>query len=154
MTQLKHEDVENHNIYDPKWERRAKRIAWIVGGIGVGLTLGAIPFITPAIRRYCLPYVPATQRQISTLKTILRGRSGKVADLGSGDGRVVISLAKEGHYAIGYELNLWLVLISRVSSIYNGVYRNTEFHRKDLWQVDLNEFDNIIFFGVDQMVYT
>ena len=89
MTQLKHKDVENHNIYDPKWERRAKRIAWIVGGIGVGLTLGAIPFITPAIRRYCLPYVPATPRQINTLKMILRGKSGKVVDLGSGDGRVV-----------------------------------------------------------------
>lgn len=40
-------------------------------------------------------------------------RPRKVADLGSGDGRIVIALAKQGYRAAGYELNYWLVLYSR-----------------------------------------
>jgi hypothetical protein len=36
-----------------------------------------------------------------------------VADLGSGDGRLVIALAKSGLKATGYELNPWLVWYSR-----------------------------------------
>lgn len=47
----------------------------------------------------------------------------------------VIALAKEGHYTVGYELNLWLVLYSRWRALWSGVYHNTEFHRRNLWKV-------------------
>ena len=49
----------------------------------------------------------------------------------------VIALAKQGHYAVGYELNLWLVLYSRLRALWSGVHSNTEFHRRDLWKVSL-----------------
>ena len=44
--------------------------------------------------------------------------------------------ARSGHYAVGYELNLWLVLWSRMRALYNGVSKQTEFHRQDLWKVN------------------
>lgn len=64
---------------------------WLVGGAGIGLIAASIPFVLPALRRYCLPYVPATPVQIERVLWQLRGRQGKVVDLGSGDGRVVSS---------------------------------------------------------------
>lgn len=64
-------------------------VAIILGGIGVGLTVICIPFISPAIRKICLPYVPATNQQLQNVLQALRGKSGSIVDLGSGDGRLV-----------------------------------------------------------------
>ena len=47
----------------------------------------------------------------------------------------VIAAAKAGHYAVGYELNIWLVLYSRWKALISGVHKRTEFHKKDLWKV-------------------
>ena len=74
---------------DNKWKRRAVITGWIIGGACFGLFAVTIPFVMPAVRKYCLPYVPATHMQIRTVLSVLKGRSGKVIDLGSGDGRVV-----------------------------------------------------------------
>lgn len=72
-------------------KRRRLGIAVVLafGGAGVGLLVVALPFVLPALRRYCLPYVPATPVQIERVLSQLEGRKGKVVDLGSGDGRVV-----------------------------------------------------------------
>ena len=64
-------------------------VACALGGVGLGLTLVAVPFVLPALRRYCLPYVPATPEHIEYVLLQLKGRTGKVVDLGSGDGRLV-----------------------------------------------------------------
>lgn len=47
------------------------------------------PFVSPAFRKICLPYVPATHQQIKNVIRALSGRSGSLIDLGSGDGRIV-----------------------------------------------------------------
>ena len=75
--------------------RREKRrriglaVGWSVGAVGVGLMTLTLPFVTPALRRYVLPYVPATPVQLQAVLGYLRGRTGRAVDLGSGDGRVV-----------------------------------------------------------------
>ena len=74
-----------------KWRKRAIAAAWLVSGAGFGLVAVTIPFILPALRRYCLPYVPATTVQVEKVMSQLKGRAGRVVDLGSGDGRVVRS---------------------------------------------------------------
>ena len=72
-----------------KWKKGAIITGWITTGACFGLFAVTIPFVTPALRKHCLPYVPATPVQIRTVLSQLKGRSGKVIDLGSGDGRVV-----------------------------------------------------------------
>lgn len=124
--------------------------AWIISGAGVGIFALTIPFVVPAFRRHCLPYVPATPVQIERVLGYLR--PGRMVDLGSGDGRVVIAAAKQGHYSVGYELNPWLVLFSKMKALLSGVHKSTEFHRKDLWKVNLSKYDNVVFFGVDDMM--
>ena len=59
------------------------------GTILAGLFVGTLPFLTPALRRICLPYVPATNTQIQNILQMCKGRPGRLVDLGSGDGRVV-----------------------------------------------------------------
>lgn len=61
----------------------------ITGTVVSGLFLGTIPFLTPALRKICLPYVPATSSQVANILRLCKGRSGTFVDLGSGDGRVV-----------------------------------------------------------------
>ena len=60
-----------------------------LGGVGVGIMVLALPFVTPAFRKFALPYVPATSIQLESVLGHMRGRAGRVVDLGSGDGRVV-----------------------------------------------------------------
>ncbi|KAJ8789128.1 hypothetical protein J1605_022229 [Eschrichtius robustus] len=61
----------------------------IVGGTLVAVYAVATPFITPALRRICLPFVPATAKQIENVVKMLRCRRGPLVDIGSGDGRIV-----------------------------------------------------------------
>jgi len=61
----------------------------IVGGISIALSVICYPFISPALRKICLPYVPATNLQIQNVLNVIKGRKGKLVDLGSGDGRIV-----------------------------------------------------------------
>ncbi|XP_029445894.1 ATP synthase subunit C lysine N-methyltransferase isoform X2 [Rhinatrema bivittatum] len=118
-----------------------KRRTWgmvvigVVGGSLVTLYAVVTPFIIPALRRVCLPFVPATSTQIENVLKMLQSRSGSVADVGSGDGRIVIAAAKEGFPAVGYELNPWLVWYSRYRAWRQGVQHNAKFYRSDLWKM-------------------
>lgn len=60
-----------------------------VGGALVALYAVVTPFLAPALRKVCLPFVPATSAQIQNVLKMLQRRSGSLADIGSGDGRVV-----------------------------------------------------------------
>ncbi|MCP9258501.1 hypothetical protein DINM_001536 [Dirofilaria immitis] len=58
----------------------------------VAVTALCVPFITPALRKICIPYVPATPQQLQNVATALSICPTKVSplvDLGSGDGRVI-----------------------------------------------------------------
>ena len=122
--------------------------------MAIGLSVICFPFVSPALRKYCLPYVPATKNQIdNVLSSIVKQKNSKLLDIGSGDGRIVISAAKKaGLECHGVELNPWLVYYSRMSALANSVYGRTKFYRRDLWKFDVSPYDNIVIFGVEQMV--
>ncbi|XP_059948706.1 ATP synthase subunit C lysine N-methyltransferase isoform X1 [Mesoplodon densirostris] len=124
----------------------------IVGGTLVAVYAVATPFITPALRRICLPFVPATAKQIENVVKMLRCRRGPLVDIGSGDGRIVIAAAKEGFTAVGYELNPWLVWYSRYCARREGVQASAKFYISDLWKVTFSQYSNVVIFGVPQMV--
>uniref|UniRef100_UPI00398F5BE2 ATP synthase subunit C lysine N-methyltransferase isoform X2 n=1 Tax=Pristiophorus japonicus TaxID=55135 RepID=UPI00398F5BE2 len=105
------------------------------GGAVVALYAAAAPFVAPALRRVCLPFVPATSAQVENVLQLLSGRRGALVDIGSGDGRIVIAAAKRGFRAVGYELNPWLVWYSRYRSWREGVHHNTRFYISDLWKM-------------------
>ncbi|XP_050300131.1 ATP synthase subunit C lysine N-methyltransferase [Anthonomus grandis grandis] len=129
-----------------------KILVGFTGGVAFGLTVICTPFVTPALRKFCLPYVPATTEQLSNIFQALKGRQGTLLDLGSGDGRIVIEAAKNKFKSDGVELNPWLVLYSKFNAFKSGQTRLTQFYRKDLWKYNVGKYDNIVIFGVEQMM--
>lgn len=125
----------------------------VTGGAALALSIIAAPFITPALRKVCLPYVPATSQQVRNVLAGLKGRSGRLVDLGSGDGRIVVAAAREAHLkGVGVELNPWLVWYSRWAAWRGGVVTSTSFITKNLWHFDLRDYQNIVIFGVEEMM--
>ncbi|XP_028987312.1 ATP synthase subunit C lysine N-methyltransferase [Betta splendens] len=133
-----------------------RRVGLVVtGALGaalVALYAGAAPFLAPALRKVCLPFVPATAAQVENVLAALRRRSGPLVDIGSGDGRIVIAAAKRGFQASGFELNPWLVWFSRYKAWREGVHASTSFHMCDLWKVSFAQYSNVVIFGVPQMM--
>lgn len=72
----------------------------LVGACGcaaVGLSIICFPFISPALRKITLPFVPATENQIKNILSVLpknKANKNRLLDIGSGDGRIVIAAAK------------------------------------------------------------
>lgn len=124
-------------------------IAAILGASSLAITAVSIPFLSPGLRRICLPYVPATDAQVANVLTVLKGCSGTLIDSGSGDGRIVFAAARAGFTAVGVELNYWLVLYSRIRAATMGLSKTAKFRRNDLLKVDFSKYDNVVVFGVD-----
>lgn len=154
-----------------KLSRTATTLIALTGGIGVGITVVCASFVAPAFRKYCLPYVPATNQQISNVLSVLpRNIQGKLLDIGSGDGRIVLgemlllykscisltqSLAAAANHGVeshGVELNTWLVLYSKLVGLKTKTAKPTKFFKRDLWKFDIKPYDYIVIFGVEQMM--
>lgn len=71
-------------------------VTGVVGGSLVALYAVAAPFVAPALRKVCLPFVPATPAQVENVLKALRARSGTLVDIGSGDGRIVSDVVPFG----------------------------------------------------------
>lgn len=147
-----------------------------IGALAIGCSIAAIPFLTPAMRKHALPYIPATPKQIKNVFKAIRQYSAqnniankvpnnsnlvKLVDLGSGDGRIVFDAAKRGYHATGVELNAILVLYSKIKAITSRSqlkpkndlkFYKPQFERADFWKVNMNEYDLIVVFGVQEMM--
>lgn len=149
--------LESENLKKSNW---GFLLTGIIGGALVTVYAVATPFITPALRKVCLPFVPATSKQIENVVKMLQHRRGSLVDIGSGDGRIVsyvkrlkvIAAAKEGFPAVGYELNPWLVWYSRYRAWREGVHGSAKFYISDLWKVTFAQYSNVVIFGVPQMM--
>ena len=76
----------------------------------------------------------------------------KAADLGSGDGRIVIALAKAGAEAHGYEINPVLVLLSRYKIRKQGLDNQAFVHWKSFRMESFRSFNIITLFGIDYIM--
>lgn len=67
--------------------------------VAVGISVICFPFVSPALRKFTLPYIPATDNQLRNILKVLPknpNKQVKCLDIGSGDGRIVIEAAKRG----------------------------------------------------------
>jgi precorrin-6B methylase 2 len=69
-----------------------------------------------------------------------------VMDLGSGDGRTVITAAKRGARALGVEYNPDMVELSRRNAVKEGVTRRASFTKADLFETDFSQATVITMF--------
>ncbi len=61
------------------------------------------------------PYLPTLKQRIDDAFDLMSLKKGQtMLELGSGDGRMLIAAAKKGLYSIGYEINPFLVIYSKI----------------------------------------
>jgi hypothetical protein len=94
-------------------------------------------------------YDPSSLEETRVMAEVADVQPGeRAADLGSGDGRVVIALARKGAEAHGYEVNPVLVAISRRKIREQGLDGHAFIHWGSFWRRDLSRFDLITVFQV------
>lgn len=121
-------------------------IAWLLGG---GVAFYLVFFVFFPLARGAL-YDPSSPVQTSLMVDLADVRPGeKAADLGSGDGRVLIALAGRGAEAHGYEVNPVLVLLSRRNIRRADLERKAFVHWRSFWRADLSRFTLVTVFQVD-----
>jgi len=74
-----------------------------------------------------------------------------VMDLGSGDGRTVITAAKRGAHAVGVEYNPDMVELSRRNAEKEGVSAKASFMKADLFETDFSRATVITMFLLPQI---
>ncbi|XP_040011742.1 adenine nucleotide translocase lysine N-methyltransferase isoform X2 [Xiphias gladius] len=94
-----------------------------------------------------VPYLPSSKAQTRNIMKLLEGRTGRLADLGSGDGRLVFAASSAGFQCTGFEINSILVAYARSKALWTGVPSSqAAFVKKDFWQTDLSSFSNVTAF--------
>ncbi|XP_024130825.1 ATP synthase subunit C lysine N-methyltransferase isoform X2 [Oryzias melastigma] len=98
-------------------------------------------------RRERVPYLPSCKDQTRNVMTLLEGRRGRLADLGSGDGRLVFAASSAGFQSTGFEINPILVAFARSKAFWRGVPASqVVFLKEDFWKTDLSSFNNVTAF--------
>lgn len=92
-------------------------------------------------------WVPTPQALVDRMLDMAQLAPGDfLVDLGSGDGRTVITAARRGARALGIEYNADLVALARHNARAAGVAGRAEFRQADLYQTDLSQATVITLF--------
>ncbi len=99
------------------------------------------------------PFAVTTPSKVKKMIKLAEIKSGeKVVDLGSGDGRIVMALARAGALAYGYEINPFLAGLARRKIKKAGLQARAEIRQKSYWRDNMGNFDKVVLFGVPYMM--
>ena len=113
------------------------------------LTLGGITFLLFIVSQLAqviamlrgAPFVRIKKEDLqSLLEFVGKIHPERAVDLGSGDGAIVIALAKIGIESHGYEIDPILVWYSRLRIHRLGLQRIASIHWRSFWNIDLSPF--------------
>ena len=104
------------------------------------LSIAAIQIAAHAQEGKIVPYVPTPQEVVDRMLELAQVKKGDVVyDLGSGDGRIVVTAAKKyGVRAIGFEIDPERIKESRENIKKAGVGHLVEIRQQDIRTVDLS----------------
>lgn len=106
------------------------------GGVGIGA-----------------PWLPVRAQDIEAAFRLADvGADDLVIDLGSGDGRLLVEAAGRGARVVGYELNPFMVWLSRRRLARFG--DRAVIHRKNLFSADVSQATLIYLFGLNTIMPT
>lgn len=97
----------------------------------------------PSVRHDSSPYVPTPQKVVDEMLRMGRvGRDDYLVDLGSGDGRIVITAAQRfGTRGLGVDLDGQLVRQATAAAERAGVADRAQFVQRDIFKTDLRKAD-------------
>lgn len=94
-----------------------------------------------------VPFMPTHKKQARKMMDLAEIKVGmKVVDLGSGAGRLLFLAAERGAFAVGYELNPFLVLWTKLMIILKGRQDLVKVHYKTIYDANIKDADVIMMF--------
>ncbi len=125
-------------------------VSFLILALSIALVVGGILSIFMFFGFLAgLPYVPTKQKTVERIGEFSAVQPAeKVADLGSGDGRILIEFAKRGVEAHGYEINPLLVWHSRRNIRARELQDKAFVHYKNFWKQDFSSYDVIVIYGI------
>ncbi|MGB8434852.1 MAG: methyltransferase domain-containing protein [Burkholderiales bacterium] len=118
------------------------------------LPLAGLSPVRAFAQRVVAPYVPTPWPIVDAMLDLARiERDELLIDLGSGDGRLVVTAAKRfGARGFGVDINPELVTLANRNAMEAGVASRVRFEQRDLFQTDLREADVLTLYLLPQMV--
>ena len=99
------------------------------------------------------PFVPTHPRAVEHMLGFARPQAGeRMADVGAGDGKIVIAFARAGVEAHGYEINPLLVALGRWRIRRAGLRGRATMHWQNFWQVDFSGFNIVTVYGIGHIM--
>jgi len=99
------------------------------------------------------PFVTTPVETVKLLMLALaKHKEGKIVDLGSGDGRIVVELAKKGFVIDGYETNPDLVKRSQERIADLKLEQHAHIFEKDYWNENLSGYTVVYIYGIPQIM--
>ena len=93
------------------------------------------------------PFVPTTEATARSMITLAHLKPGvTVYDLGSGDGRLLLLAAQKGAKAIGIEINLILVIFTRVRFLFSPYRKLVSVRWQSFWKADMGNADVVFIY--------
>ncbi len=105
-----------------------------------------------------VPYVPSSYDSVTTITQLAQKakentkKSIKAADLGSGDGRIIVSLAEHDIESHGYEIDGKLALTAEQKILEKGLDGKAFIHPVDYWKENLSDYDIVIIYGMNSVM--
>ncbi len=132
------------------WHRARRLLALVfVSAIAICAQAQSNAQFTPQVGQMGkdVVWVPSPQALVDKMLDMAKVTpSDLLMDLGSGDGRTVITAAKRGAHAIGVEYNPDMVALSRRNAAAAGVTDRATFVRADIFQTDISKATVITLF--------
>ena len=117
----------------------------LLGILVVFAILFFVFFLLPFL--FGAPFQPTNEDKLRKMIKLANIKKGdKAVDLGSGDGRIVIALAKAGAEAHGYEINPFLVLFSKYKIKKEGLDKKAFIHWKSFWSINFRDYNVVTLF--------
>lgn len=115
-------------------------------GAGLALVPGRAPLaqaaqsIAPAPHRLDVPYVPTPQDVVNRMLAVAKvGKNDVVYDLGCGDGRIVVTAARQfGARGVGIDINPERIAEARANAKKAGVSQRVDLRVANLFDTDLS----------------
>ncbi len=99
------------------------------------------------------PFLPTHRARIRRALKLARIRPDqKIADLGAGDGRILIACAKKGAKTYGFEINPFLVWKAKLNVKKAGLGDLAVCQWKSFWNQDLSSFDVVFIYGITHIM--
>lgn len=130
-------------------------ISWLLFILLTVVLLGAVVYVVGLCigPLFGAPFVPTRTNVLDDMVRLSNARPGfRIADLGSGDGRLVAAYAQRGAVAVGYEVNPVLIWLSRLLNVRRRPAGSAKYILGNFMNRDLSDYDAITVYLMPPMM--